>query len=73
MTVREMADLAGLHRNSVLRAEGQTTLAADAYAAEQMQEALEEEGIVFSVQDGYASVSFKAARQRKRCNYTKRA
>ena len=60
MTVREMADAAGLNRNSVLRVATQTGLPNFAYAARCIQKALEEKGLVFEVAGEMVSIAFKA-------------
>lgn len=73
LTVNEMASLAGINRNSVLRVEGFGTLPYAAYAADRIMEALKRQGIVFTVRDGLAGVQFKAAYRRTKTPYRKKA
>lgn len=66
MTINDMAEVAGLNRNSVLRVEARKTLPNHAHAAELIQRAMEDRGIRFIVQDGSAGVLFQAAQRRLR-------
>lgn len=72
LTLRDLADMAGLHRNTVLRIEAETTLPSSAIAADQIQTVLEEQGIRFDVGDGRASISFPAAVKRSRNRYSRK-
>lgn len=73
LTVKEMARLAGIHRNSVLRVESFGTLPFAAYAADRIMGALKRRGIIFTVKDGLAGVQFKAANRRTKKPYRKKA
>ena len=69
LTIRQMADLTGLNRNSVLRVEAFRTLPRSAFAADKIIEALETKGIIFTFHKGEAGISFKAANQRCKTPY----
>lgn len=58
LTVVETAEIAGLHRNSVLRAEGQKKLPRQAHAANLISKAFEERGIVCDRSGAEISVRF---------------
>ncbi len=72
MTVREMADAAGINRNSVLHAESLKTLPSSAWAVDKITEALQERGISFELQNGQAGVWFSSARKRGPKPYKRR-
>lgn len=58
MTIEDMAAVAGINRNSVLRAEGSTSFTAPAYAASRIAKALTERGISFDTNPGKAAIMF---------------
>jgi DNA-binding XRE family transcriptional regulator len=66
MTVRGMAEAAGMNRNSVLRVEKHETLPYFAWAADKIAEVLQERGIVFTATGGKVGVMFAGAAGRKR-------
>lgn len=66
LTIREMADAAGLNHNTITRVERLETLPYHASAADLMAATLQEMGIVFTAGDGRAGVSFSVATMRKR-------
>ena len=72
MTINQLAEAAGLHKNSVMRVENYGTLPRSAHAAGRMQKALEEMGIVFEVKDGRAGVLFTAATKRTKTPYVRK-
>ncbi len=66
LTVREIAEAAGLNRNSVLRVEASETLPYFAYAADKLAVVLQERGIIFTVVDGTVGIMFSAPSSRRR-------
>ena len=67
MTVREMAQVSGLNRNTVLRVEAQKTLPCPSFAVDRLTIALRERGISFSATgDGErVGILFKAHVRRR--------
>ena len=61
MTIREMAEAAGINRNSVLRAEALKTLPRFSWAADKIADVLQESGISFELENGQAGVWFASA------------
>lgn len=72
LTVEEMAKLANIHKNSVLRVERFTTLPFHTFAADRIQKALEALGISFEIKDGQVGVFFSASTKRAKTPYKKR-
>ncbi|MAY30429.1 MAG: transcriptional regulator [Aurantimonas sp.] len=72
-TVRETADASGVHRNSVIRVESETTFPRHAWAADKIASAMEAAGISFDQTDEGLGVSFEAPRYRKGRRYTRPA
>ena len=72
LTIRQMADLSGVNRNSVLRVEATKTLPRSAWAADRIIKALEDRGINFTVQHNKVGLSFEAAPQRARAPYKRK-
>lgn len=66
MTIDDMAKACGLNRNSVLRVESYETLPHHLDSVRRIQIALEAQGVVFSIREGYAEVSFKASEKRQK-------
>ena len=66
MTINDMADAAGINRNSVMNVEKLQTLPLHAWAADRIAAALEQRGITFTAADNNAGVCFTAAGARKR-------
>jgi DNA-binding XRE family transcriptional regulator len=59
LTVREMAQAAGINRNSVIRVEQFKTLPRSCWAASRIAKALEDLGITFISSDVSVAVSFQ--------------
>tara|TARA_R100001143_G_scaffold43511_1_gene39015 strand:- start:60 stop:332 length:273 start_codon:yes stop_codon:yes gene_type:complete len=72
MTINEMADTTGMHRNSVLNAEKRDRIPSHSWAADRIQEALEERGVIFGNESGMASISFQTHATRNPIKYRKR-
>lgn len=72
LTIQDMAEAAGLHKNSVIRAEGYGTLPHHTYAATKIQKALESLGIKFEIKDGRAGLFFTAATKRTKTPYVRK-
>lgn len=72
-TVRETAEAAGIHRNSVVSVEAETTFPRSAWAADRIASAMEAAGISFDQTDDGLGVSFEAQRYRSGRRYTRRA
>ena len=66
LTVREMADIIGMNRNSVMRIEAFKALPFHTCVGDRIVEALKEQGIDFVIQDGKPSVFFSGATERIR-------
>ena len=71
LTIREMAALVRLNRNTVLRVEKFHTLPLFTHAGDRIAEVLMSLGIEFVVQDGRPGVFFSGATQRLRRKYLK--
>lgn len=65
LSVREMANLAGINRNSVSRVENLDALPYRAWAADRMATTLQNLGVTFSVIDGQASIHFSPSIMRR--------
>ena len=72
MTIKDMAELAGLHKNSIIRVERYGTLPRHTYAANKIQKALESLGIMFEIKDGRAGLFFTAATIRTKTPYVRK-
>jgi len=64
LTVREMADLIGMNRNSVMRIEAFRALPFHTHAGDKIVETLQERGIEFVIQNGKTGVFFSGATER---------
>lgn len=71
LTIREMANLAGLHRNSVSRVESLNNLPVSAYAADKISRALTSQGIIFSTHERSLSIGFCGLTVRMGTKYRK--
>ena len=71
-TIREMADIIGMNRNSVSRIESFKSLPFYTHAGDRILESLQEQGIEFVVQDGKPGVFFSGATERSRTKYRRR-
>jgi len=66
LTIREMAELIGMNRNSVMRIESFNALPLHTHAGDRIVEALQEQGIEFVIQDGKPGIFFSGATKRIR-------
>lgn len=71
LTMSEMADAAGLHRNSIYRVETFENLPATAYAADKITQALEKRGVKFTASKDVLGIHFDALSVREKPKYTK--
>lgn len=71
LTVEEMAKLANLHKNSVLRVERHKTLPRSALAADQIIMALEALGICFEIKSEHVGLFFPASTKRAKKPYVR--
>ena len=72
LTIQDMAEAAGLHKNSVIRVERHSTLPHHTYAANKIQKALESLGIKFEIKDERAGLFFTAATKRTKTPYVRK-
>lgn len=66
LTIREIADLIGMNRNSIMRAESFESLPFHTFAGDRISEALQDIGIEFVVQDGKPGILFSGATERSK-------
>ncbi len=66
MNMDELAKVAGISRNSVSRVENLKTLPLHAWAADRMAEALQERGVIFTVDNDEIGAAFSAPNKRVR-------
>lgn len=71
LTIREMAHLAGLHRNSVSRVEQVRNLPLSAYAADKIADVLNANGITFIISKESLGLCFEDLAIRQRSKYLK--
>jgi transcriptional regulator with XRE-family HTH domain len=72
LTVRDLADISGYHRNTILREESRKTLKTYAAAAENIAYHLMQRGIKFIVQDGKVGILFDAPTVRDPVKYRRK-
>ena len=72
MTLEDMANEAGLHRNSVMKVERHDNLPRFTYAGDRMARVLEGKGIKFKAENGVLSVMFEGLDYRNRAKYVKK-
>lgn len=73
LTVKDMAQWAGLHKNSVMRVEKYGTLPHFSYAAAKIEQALKILGIEFEIKDGRAGLFFHAGTERRKASYKRKS
>jgi DNA-binding XRE family transcriptional regulator len=71
LTTRQMAEVAKLNRNSILKVEKTKTLPSSAWAADRMATALQNLGVMFTIKDGFAGIAFAASTRRHGIKYVK--
>ncbi len=72
LTVEEVAKLANLHKNSVIRVESHTTLPHHTYAADRIKKSLENLGICFEIKTEHVGLFFPASIKRAKKPYVRR-